>query len=267
MMPGGVPGRVFLPLLLAIQFLTRLPVSAAIPPLDAAQLKAGLRRSVLWFPLVGGIVGCIGALVLWGAGMVWPRPAAVALLLIVEARLTGAFHEDAVADFCDGFGGGMTAERIREIMKDSRIGSYGALGLILTVGLRAALLIALPVVLLVPALVASAAFGRWMAVAVMVIVPPLDQPGSLAKDIGQRPGPAILSGASLLALPFLLPAAVLMPAAAVIGIVAASLLFLAWFRRILMRHLGGVTGDCLGLAAYAGQLILLLGAAAQWPAG
>ncbi len=113
-----------LPLLLAIQFLTRLPVSPAIPPLSEAQLKTGLRRSVLWFPLVGGLVGCIGALVLWGTEMLWPRMVAVALLLIVEARLTGAFHEDAVADFCDSFGGGMTADRIREIMKDSRIGSY-----------------------------------------------------------------------------------------------------------------------------------------------
>ena len=253
-----------LPLLLAIQFLTRLPVSAAIPPLDAAQLKAGLRRSVLWFPLVGGIVGCIGALVLWGAGMFWPRVIAVLLLLIVEARLTGAFHEDAVADFCDGFGGGLTAQRIREIMKDSRIGSYGALGLMLAVGLRAALLIALPAALLIPALVASAAFGRWVAVLAMTIVPPLDQHGGLAKDIGQRPGPAILGSATLLALPFLAPLATMAPAA-MLAATGCVLLFLLWFRQALMRHLGGVTGDCLGFAVYAGQLILLLCAAAQWP--
>ncbi len=254
-----------LPLLLAIQFLTRLPVSRAIPPLDELQLKAGLRRSVLWFPLVGGIVGCIGALVLWGAGMLWPRMVAVALLLIVEARLTGAFHEDAVADFCDGFGGGMTADRICEIMKDSRIGSYGALGLMLAVGLRAALLIALPAALLLPALVASAAFGRWVAVAAMVIIPPLDQRGSLAKDIGQRPGLAILSGATLLMLPFLAPLAAIAPAALLAG-AGCAMLFLLWFRQLLMRHLGGVTGDCLGFAVYAGQLILLLGVAARWPA-
>jgi adenosylcobinamide-GDP ribazoletransferase len=253
-----------LPLLLAIQFLTRLSVSPAIPPLDEAQLKAGLRSSVLWFPLVGGVVGCICALVLWSAGLLWPRMIAVALVLIVEARMTGAFHEDAVADFCDGFGGGTTAERIREIMKDSRIGSYGALGLILAVGLRAALLIALPVALLIPALIASAAFGRWMAVVVMVIVPPIDQPGSLAKDIGQRPGLAILSGASLLMLPFLMPLATIAPGKLLAG-TGCALLFLLWFRQSLMRHLGGVTGDCLGFAVYASQLILLLCVVAQWP--
>ena len=262
MMPARIPDIVFLPLLLAVQFLTRLPVSAAIPALDAAQLKTGLRRSVLWFPLVGGTVGCIGALVLWGAGMLWPRFVAVALLLIVEARLTGAFHEDAVADFCDGFGGGTTKERIREIMKDSRIGSYGALGLMLAVGLRAALLIVLPASLLIPALIASVTFGRWVAVAAMAIMPPLDQPGSLAKDIGQRPGLAILSGASLLVLPFLAPLASIAPGALLVG-TGCTLFFLLWFRRLLMRRLGGVTGDCLGFAVYAGQLILLLCAAAQ----
>lgn len=256
---------IFLPLLLAIQFLTRLPVSAAIPPLDAAQLKAGLRRSVLWFPPVGGIVGCIGALVMWGTGMFWPRIVAVALLLMIEARLTGAFHEDAVADFCDGFGGGMTPTRIREIMKDSRIGSYGALGLMLAVGLRAALLIALPGALLIPAAIASASFGRWAAVVAMVIVPPLEQEGSLAKDIGQRPGIATLCGATLLTLPFLASLALLAPVA-VLASIAAAIGFLFWFRRLLMRHLGGVTGDCLGFAVYAGQLILLLCVVARWPA-
>ena len=253
-----------LPLLLAIQFLTRLPVSPAIPPLDAAQLKEGLGRSVLWFPVVGGFIGCIGGLVLWGAGLFWPRIVAVLLLLIVEARLTGAFHEDAVADFCDGFGGGLTAERIREIMKDSRIGSYGALGLMLAIGLRAALLIVLPASLLIPALVATAAFGRWVAVVAMTIVPPLDQHDGLAKDIGQRPGPATLAGATLLTLPFLAPLAAIAPAALMVGI-GCILLFLLWFRQSLMRHLGGVTGDSLGFAVYAGQLILLLCASAQWP--
>lgn len=264
MKAGGIFHVLVLPLLLAIQFLTRLPVSGAIPALTEGQLKTGLRRAVLWFPLVGGIVGLVGATVLWGAGMLWPPVVCVVVLLIVEARLTGAFHEDAVADFCDGFGGGMTAQRIHEIMKDSRIGSYGALGLLLAVGLRAALLIALPQVLLVPAVLASAAFGRWMAVAVMVMVPPVVQAGSLARDIGQRPGAGVLLGASVLGLPFMAPLALAVPVAAA-GAIALSLLFLLWFRPFLLRHLGGVSGDCLGFAVYAGQLFVLLGAAAQWP--
>jgi len=257
---------VLLPLLLAIQFLTRLPVSQAIAPLDQAGLKAGLGRAVPWFPLVGGLVGCLGALVLWGAGAVWPRPVTVILLLIVEARLTGAFHEDAVADFCDGFGGGLTAERIREIMKDSRIGSYGALALLLALALRATLLVELPAALLIPALIASAAFGRWLAVAVMVLVPPLDQPGSLARDIGQRAGLRQLAGATLLLVPFAWSLAMLFPLALLAGI-SASLLFLLWFRQFLLRQLGGVSGDCLGFAVYTGQVLILLATAARWPSG
>lgn len=257
--------RFAIPPLLAIQFLTRLPVSGLIPPLDEAQLRTGLRRAVAWFPAVGGLVGCLGAGIDLAGEALWPRAVAVLLLLIVEARLTGAFHEDAVADFCDGMGGGQTPERIRAIMKDSRIGSYGALGLMLAVGLRAALLIALPSGFLIPALVASAAFGRWVAVAAMIIVPPLDQPGSLARDIGQRPGLAILGSATLLAFPFLAPLALLVPIALTAS-AAAALTFLLWFRCLLMRQLGGVTGDCLGFAVYSGQLLLLLAVSARWPA-
>ena len=255
----------YVPPLLAVQFLTRLPVSALIPPLDEAQLRLGLRRSVAWFPAVGGLVGCIGAVVATAGEALWPRAVAVVLVLIVEARLTGAFHEDAVADFCDGMGGGQAPERIREIMKDSRIGSYGALGLMLTVGLRAALLIALPPTLFLPALVASAAFGRWAAVAAMAAIPPLDQGSSLAKDIGQRPGIGTVIAASLLALPFLAPLTLMRPLSVAIA-VGAALLFVAWLRALLLRHLGGVVGDCLGFAVHAAGLILLLAASATWPA-
>jgi adenosylcobinamide-GDP ribazoletransferase len=256
----------YVPPLLAAQFLTRLPVSSLIPPLDAAQLRLGLGRSVAWFPAVGGLVGCIGAAVAVASEGLWPRAVAVTLMLIVEARLTGAFHEDAVADFCDGMGGGQTPERIREIMKDSRIGSYGALGLLLAVGLRAILLIVMPSPLLIACIVASAAFGRWIAVLAMAAIPPLDQVASLANDIGQRPGTNTVALASLLALPFLWPLALLAPFRLALGF-AVSCMFLIWLRGTLMRRLGGVSGDCLGFAVYAAQLILLLCVSACWLAG
>jgi adenosylcobinamide-GDP ribazoletransferase len=259
---NNLPWRV--PPLLAIQFLTRLPVSRWIPTLDNAQLRLGLSRAVGWFPAVGGLVGCIGAgLALIGEAF-WPRAVAVVLMLIVEARLTGAFHEDAVADFCDGMGGGQTPERVREIMKDSRIGSYGTLGLLLSVGLRAALLIAMPPVLLAPAIIASAAFGRWIAVLCMALIPPLDQGQSLAKDIGQQTGLGIVAIASLLVLPFVWPLAALAPVHFALAL-GFSALFVGWFRALLLRQLGGVSGDCLGFTVYAGQLIVPLCALAACP--
>lgn len=253
----------WIPPLLAVQFLTRLPV----PGLSAATpetAKAGLAKAAIWFPVVGGLVGALTAAALIAADHLWPRIVAVLLALIVEIRLTGAFHEDAVADFCDGFGGGMTPQRIHEIMKDSRIGSYGTLGMGLAVALRAALLIALPDALILPALIASAGFGRYLAVCLMAIVPPLAQTGGLAKYVGAQVGAGQWLAASLLTLPFMIPLGMMTPVPLFSALVI-SLIFALWLRRFLMRHLGGVTGDCLGFGVYVGQLLILLAAVSTLP--
>ena len=253
----------WMPPLLAVQFLTRLPVPGlnAVTPETA---KAGLAKAVIWFPVVGGLVGAITAATLIAADHLWPPIIAVILALIVEARLTGAFHEDAVADFCDGFGGGMTPQRIHEIMKDSRIGSYGTLGMGLAVALRAALLLVLPDTLILAALIASAGFGRYLAVCLMAIIPPLAQTGGLAKDIGAQVGAGQWLAASLLTLPFMVPLGLMTPVP-LFGALVISFIFAFWFRRYLMHHLGGVTGDCLGFGVYVGQLLILLAACATLP--
>ena len=93
--------------MLAVQFLTRLPVPSTAQ-LTPEQVAIGLVRAVAWFPLVGALVGAITAGVAIAAMTLWPTVIAVLLALIVEARLTGAFHEDSIADFCDAFGGGVT---------------------------------------------------------------------------------------------------------------------------------------------------------------
>jgi adenosylcobinamide-GDP ribazoletransferase len=254
--------RWWMPPLLAVQFLTRIPVPGLLA-INADTARAGLARSVVWFPVVGALVGGVSACVMTAAEQLWPRAVAVILALIFEARLTGAFHEDAVADFCDGFGGGMTPLRIHEIMKDSRIGSYGTVGLGLAMALRASLLLALPVSLVFPALIASAGFGRWLAVAVMATTPPLAQTEGLAKDVGARTTPLQGLVASLPVLFFMAPLAIVRGWPIAVALVAA-LLFLLWFRRFLLRHLGGVTGDCLGFAVYAGQIFILLAAVAKF---
>ncbi|MGI4878735.1 MAG: adenosylcobinamide-GDP ribazoletransferase [Janthinobacterium lividum] len=248
------------PPLLALQFLTRIPVPG-LAALRAEQVATGLGRAVKWFPLVGTLIGAVTAAVFVGTGAIWPRRIAVVIALIVEGRLTGAFHEDAVADFCDGFGGGRDADHVRAIMKDSRIGSYGALGLVLAVGLRAAAIVGLDPGIAVAAIVASATFGRLLAVAAMAAIPPAAAGTGLAKDIGETIGVRDVALATLLALPGLALLAVARPLA-LLAAIAAAALFLLWFRRLLLRRIGGSTGDCLGFAAYAGQLILLLAAAA-----
>lgn len=259
-MKPGCPA--WLPPLLAIQFLTRLPVPA-LAGLSGQQARAGLQRAVVWFPLVGTLVGAATAATLLLAEQIWPRMVAVILALIVEARLTGAFHEDAVADFCDALGGGRDETHVRQIMKDSRIGSFGALGLMLGVGLRAALMVSLSAPLLVAALIAAATFGRLFMVIVMAAIAPSPMHEGLAKSVGAGVRARDVALASLVALPGLSPFAVHAPTAMLFASVAA-VLFLFWFKALLARRVGGSTGDCIGFAAYAGQLILFLSAAAAW---
>ena len=249
------------PPLLAVQFLTRLPVPA-VAGLTSDSVRVALARAVGWFPLVGALVGAITATTLLLAEQLWPRVVAVILALIVEARLTGAFHEDAVADFCDGLGGGRDAAHVQQIMKDSRVGSYGALGLMLAVALRAALMFTLEAPRLAQAIVAAATFGRLVVAFAMITTPPAPRGAGLAKDIGAVVRGRDVAVAALTALPGLLPYACVAPAHLLFACLAAAI-FLIWFRALLLRRVGGSTGDCLGFAAYAGQIILLLAAVAN----
>lgn len=264
---------VWVPPLLAIQFLTRIPVPG-LARLSPDVVNVALGKAVGWFPLVGAFVGAVTAGTMLAAEQVWPRIVAVLLALVVEARLTGAFHEDAVADFCDGVGGGRDPGHIRQIMKDSRIGSYGALGLVLAVALRAALVFLLPAspMFVFVAIVAASSFGRLLAVVAMGIIPspaderasasPAGASSSLAKDIGSMlPVSALVVAAVTTALalvPFALRAPLAVSAAIVVAVV-----FLVWLRALLLRKIGGGTGDCLGFAVYVGQLIVLLAATAS----
>lgn len=253
------------PPVLAVQFLTRLPAPVTAR-LTSDQVAVGLVQAVAWFPLVGALVGAITAGAALAALSIWPAVVAALLALAVEARLTGAFHEDAVADFCDAFGGGMTPEDVRRIMKDSRIGSYGAIGLIIAVGLRAALMVAvldtMPPAMAAAAIIAGASFGRLVVVVLMALIAPAPAGGGLAKDVGSRVGVRTLALALLTAVPGLLAFTLLQPWS-VLAAAGITALFLFWFRGLLLRRIGGSTGDCLGFAAYTGQLILLLTAAAR----
>lgn len=248
------------PPLLAIQFLTRVPVPA-VSRLPENAIKAGLGRAVGWYPLIGALVGAVTAITFIGAQHLWPTIVAVLLALIVEARLTGAFHEDAVADFCDGVGGGKDPAHTRQIMKDSRIGTFGAMGLVLGVATRAALMFSLNPTVAPFAIIAAATFGRLLTVIVMVTTPPAPAVTSLAKDVAANIRPRDIAWAAITSLPGLLPFALVKPTAFAAAAVAAAI-FIIWFRALVIRKVGGATGDCVGAAAYAGQLLMLLAATA-----
>ncbi len=250
---------IWAPPLLAVQFLTRVPV----PPLarlTPEQARDGLARATGWLPLVGAAVGLVTALVLAGARTIWPVPVAVLIALAAEAGLTGAFHEDAVADFCDAFGGGATGEEARRILKDSRIGSYGALGLGLAVALRWATMTVLPPGLATAAIVGAAAVARFWAVTLLALCAPAPGGTGIAKDIGAMP-PRTLWLAVVTLLPGVAALALLRPGA-VAAVVLVGAVALPLLARFLRRRIGGSTGDCLGFAAYLGQLATLLAACA-----
>lgn len=119
----------------ALQFLTRVPVPAWV-----GWRPEWMPESLRHYPMVGVVVGTFGAGVLAVAMLWWPPAVAVGLSMAATVWLTGGFHEDGWADTCDGLGGAVTRERALAIMKDSRLGTYGALGLMLLLGLKATVL-------------------------------------------------------------------------------------------------------------------------------
>lgn len=241
----------------AVQFLTRLPVPGG-ETRDLSTFPEDIQRGLQFFPVIGAGVGALTAIALLLFDIVLPLPVAIIAALAVEARLTGAFHEDAVADFCDAFGGGWTREDVLRILKDSRIGSYGALGLVLAVALRAGGLIALgDVWSAVAALVIAGMVGRLVILAVMAVVPPVPARDGLAKDVGQVADWGTFWRGVMWCAPLVLFALVY----DVFGVMLAGLTiagFVFWFRAYLLRRLDGVTGDCLGFAAYAGMILTTL---------
>jgi adenosylcobinamide-GDP ribazoletransferase len=246
----------------AVQFLTRLPVPGG-ETRDLSTFPEDIKRGLQFFPVIGAGIGLLTAIALLVFDSMLPLPLAVLAALAVEARLTGAFHEDAVADFCDAFGGGWTRDDVLRILKDSRIGSYGALGLILAVALRAGALIALDNAwLAAAALVIAGAFARLIILAVMAVVPPVPARDGLAKDVGQVADWSTFGRGALWCAPVLLFALV----HDFFGVLLAGFAiaaFVAWFRAYLLRRLGGVTGDCLGFSAYAGMILTTLALARE----
>ncbi|MEP7103049.1 MAG: adenosylcobinamide-GDP ribazoletransferase [Burkholderiales bacterium] len=249
----------------ALQFLTRVPSPAWV-----GFEPDWLNQSARHFPLVGLLVGAFAALVLWAAGFVFPPAVAVGLSMAGSLLLTGGFHEDGLADTADALGGAVSRERALAIMKDSRIGSYGALALILVLGLKAAVLSAMLPALAMPALLLAHTASRAAAVGLIRVLPYAgDLEHAKAKPLARRVSRAgvVIATGWVVALSAALVA--LVPARA--PLVAAGLALLAigafWSTRWLRRRLGGYTGDALGATQQLTELLLLLGwlAASRWP--
>jgi len=234
---------------LAVAFLTRIPM----PHPDGA-LPSYFTRAHRVFPLVGAAIGAVIGLVqlaLLATGV--PALAAAALALGAGALLTGGLHEDGLADVGDGFGGGRDKAQKLEIMRDSRLGTFGALALLVSFAAKVAALAALPTSAILPALVAAHALARGVLPAMALALPYARNDG-LAANAGRPEAPVAATAAVIAAaIAFIcLPttAAVLSALIAAASAIGVSVL--------AMRQIGGQTGDVLGGAEQVAELAVLL---------
>jgi adenosylcobinamide-GDP ribazoletransferase len=240
----------------AVRFFTRLPVPGWV-----GHSTEALNRSARYFPAVGLLVGGIGALVFLGTMQLWPQPVAVLLSMTATIYATGAFHEDGLSDSVDGLGGGWDKLRILEIMKDSRVGSYGVVAMVLALLGKFTLLTALDATLVPYALLAGHALSRFCATVLLATMDYVREDLlSKAKPLATR----LSLGEMLVALAFVLAALALLPPEQAAAGCALAALATFWLASKFRRWLGGYTGDCLGAVQQVSEIAFYLGLLAHW---
>lgn len=237
--------------LTAVQYYTRIPC-----PQWVGHSQEYLNEASRYFPLIGWIVGGISGGVFCLAQFVFPVPVSILLSMIAGILLTGAFHEDGFADTCDGFGGGWSKEQVLEIMKDSRIGTYGTIGLILILLLKFSLLLSIDTAIIPLVLWAAHSVSRFAVTIFKFNYKYVrENEDSKAKPIAKQLSFENMFIAGIwgvfpllfLNLPygFLLLAPVLL---------AAYLM-----ARYCYQRIGGYTGDCLGATQQLCEITFYLG--------
>ena len=231
-------------LLGAVQFLTRIPIRLrSVPDLTA---------TVPWFPVVGAAIGAALGGAAAGLGYLVPATVAAAIAVMLGVLLTGAFHEDGLADTADAMGG-WTPDQRREILKDSRHGSYGVAAMTGSILVRVLCVASLGPAAAFGGLVAAHTLGRGAAVAVMGTAPPVPTPGLGADYARTLSGRRTVVGLlAALALAGLAVGWWVAPLALATGLGALAV------ERIARRAFGGVSGDILGAVEQVGECVVLV---------
>ena len=242
--------------LAAVQFLTRIPVPTTSYSADS------LARSVTFFPAVGLLVGACATLVHLLLAPHLPRIVVAFVVLTFLLLITGLMHEDGLADAADGFGGGWNREKVLLIMRDSRIGAYGAAALVLSLLGRTLLLSSLPLALVPQYLIATRVLGQWTTLPLSFYLSPARAQSEGSVDgqgariarmtpLGSLLAGTIFSFAAVIAL--LRMRAIFAIGAAILVTLASALYF--------QKRIGGITGDCFGAAnQFAEVAVYLCGA-------
>ncbi len=247
----------------ALMFYTRIPC-----PKWVTHEADYLNKATRYFPLVGWIVGLITFAVFWSSHFLFNIPVSVIFAMSAAILTTGAFHEDGFADACDGFGGGWTKEKILDIMKDSRIGAFGAIGLVMLLLLKYTVFTGMIFeginwrwLLLV--LITVHAMARLTAISVSFVLPySRDDESSKAKPISKGFTRKELAGSLFFGL---LPYGIVVSRHIYyLAIIPALLLLVFFASRYFKKWLGGYTGDCLGAVEQLAELLIMLSFVAIW---
>ncbi len=200
-------------------------------------------KSIRYFPLMGLIVGALTAGVFYGFHLILPINIAIILSMVFSVYLTGAFHEDGLADFCDGFGGGYTKEKVLLIMKDSRIGTYGSVGLIFILAIKFYAMQSLPIALIVGAIVGGHTLSRaiplWLVYSSKYVQ---NEASSKSSAIGKKQSLLGLAVAML----FGLSPLIWLDYKIVLAFLILAVPVFYIFRRYVLKKIGGYSGDVLG---------------------
>jgi adenosylcobinamide-GDP ribazoletransferase len=267
--------------LLAVQFFTRIPITGRLAAWVGYSPEQ-LRASAAHFPGIGLLVGVVAAGVFTGVQALLPESTftpllAAALSTVATVLLTGGFHEDGLADVADGLGGSYERERALEIMKDSRVGAFGALALVLALLCKVALLAMLGSLDSVSLQADDAPWAGWTTAAALVLghvvsrglplllIRWLPHVGDTATSKSKPLADSITIAALVLAFAWcFIPLALGLLALDAINLIVAcsvSMLALLWMVRLFKRRLQGFTGDCLGATQQVCEIAFYLGLA------
>ena len=251
----------------AVVFFTRIPCPKWVIHSPEYQ-----RQAVIYAPLIGWIVGAIAALTLITVALILPLAIAIILSMAVSVWITGAFHEDGLGDVCDGFGGAWSADKTHTIMKDSRIGTFGAVGLILVLLLKFVVLSEIghiftktteSLIVLSAALVSGHAVSRLAAISLILTHRYIgDDKASKSVLMATSPGQGRFVFAVFCGLVPLLVFSGL--GLSPVWFALAPVFFIRWYlARLFVRRLAGYTGDCLGAAQQLTEVAFYLGVCAM----
>lgn len=251
----------------ALMFYTRLPCPRWVGYEDEA-----LNKATRYFPLIGWVAGGLAAIVYISFAYLFNPALAILFSMAATILLTGAFHEDGFADMCDGFGGGWTREKIMLIMKDSRVGTYGLVGLGLLLAFKffslQQLMLFFPLeqpLLLLFLFVSAHALSRFTA-ATFIFTHPYarETDDSKAKPVAQALSPLNLAIAAVFALLPLLGLMLLSRQPIFIAVIIPLYLLKVFLGRYFTRWIGGYTGDCLGATQQLAEVIIYLSLILLW---